>query len=177
VKERRSSGVLPVSILPMDDRIEKPEGVIPSVAKKDHPVTKGIDGEWPYLLGFNEVKPKEYAQVLATVGEYPLLVTGSVRERTQRCLDVGRRSALVPETFRRLAGLRPALARDCHVDRKTQLKALDAECSTKSPGMIGALQRYACCLTDTPTFPPDFQMDAQSPTAGNTKKNQRINHI
>jgi|SRR5271165_1540642 len=69
--------VLPVSLLPTDDRIEKPEGVIPCVTRKDHPITKGIDQIWPYLLGFNEVKAKKDAEVLATVGEYPLLVTGS----------------------------------------------------------------------------------------------------
>jgi uncharacterized membrane protein len=68
--------VLPVSILPIDDRVEKPEGVIPSVTRKDHPIAQGLEGEWPYLLGFNEVKPKENAEVLARVGEYPLLVTG-----------------------------------------------------------------------------------------------------
>jgi uncharacterized membrane protein len=67
--------VLPVTILPVDDRIEKPEGVNPSVTRKDHPIIRRIDGGWPYLLGFNEVKAKETAEVLATVGEYPLLVT------------------------------------------------------------------------------------------------------
>jgi len=68
--------VLPVSILPIDDRIEKPEGVSPSMIRKDHPITQGIAGEWPYLLGFNEVKPKEKSEVLAMAGSYPLLVTG-----------------------------------------------------------------------------------------------------
>ncbi|HEX3444269.1 MAG TPA: glutamine amidotransferase, partial [Chthoniobacterales bacterium] len=50
--------VLPVSILAIDDRIEKPEGINPTVAKKDHPITEGLDETWPYLLGFNEVQPK-----------------------------------------------------------------------------------------------------------------------
>jgi uncharacterized membrane protein len=69
--------VLPVSMLPIDDRIEKPQGINPAVTRKDHPITQGIEGDWPYLLGFNEVKPKENGDVLATVGEYPLLVAGS----------------------------------------------------------------------------------------------------
>jgi uncharacterized membrane protein len=69
--------VLPVSLLPVDDRIERPEGVNPRVTNKNHPITQGIGGEWPYLLGFNEVIPKENAEVLAMVGENPLLVTGS----------------------------------------------------------------------------------------------------
>jgi uncharacterized membrane protein len=69
--------VLPVSILPMYDRIEKPQGINPSVTRKDHPIIMGIKGDWPYLLGFNQVKAKEKAEVLATVGEDPLLVIGS----------------------------------------------------------------------------------------------------
>jgi uncharacterized membrane protein len=69
--------VLPVSILPIDDRIEKPEGINPSVTRKDHPIMEGIGGDWPFLLGFNEVKAKETGEVLAKVDDYPLLVTGS----------------------------------------------------------------------------------------------------
>jgi len=69
--------VLPVSLLPVDDRMERPEGVIPRVVNQEHPITKGTGSEWPYLLGFNEVTPKEDAEVLATVGQYPLLVTGT----------------------------------------------------------------------------------------------------
>jgi uncharacterized membrane protein len=72
---------LPVEILPYDDRVEVPEGFTPVVAQKDHPVVAGIPGVWPHLLGFNEVKPKAGAAVLATVseeyGEMPLLVAGA----------------------------------------------------------------------------------------------------
>ena len=69
--------VLPVSMLSTDDRVEKPEGVIPHLTRNDHPITKGIGQDWPYLLGFNEVKAKTGGEVLATVDEYPLLVAGS----------------------------------------------------------------------------------------------------
>ncbi|MBV9272868.1 MAG: cytoplasmic protein, partial [Verrucomicrobia bacterium] len=69
--------VLPVSLLPVDDRIEKPEGVIPKVINQAHPVTQGMGSEWPYLLGLNEIIPKDNADVLALAGGYPLLVTGS----------------------------------------------------------------------------------------------------
>ncbi len=69
--------VLPVAMLSTDDRVEKPEGVIPRVTGRNHSIMKGIDLEWPYLLGFNEVKAKEGAEVLATAGEHPLLVAGS----------------------------------------------------------------------------------------------------
>ena len=71
--------VLPVEILPVDDRVEVPEGFDPTLVA-DHPILAGLPGPWPALLGFNEVKPKPGAQVLATVGaEYgdlPLLVVG-----------------------------------------------------------------------------------------------------
>ncbi len=71
---------LPVEILSYDDRVEAPEGFIPSVKQPKHPILAGLDEEWPALLGFNEVRPKSSANVLATVsadyGEKPLLVAG-----------------------------------------------------------------------------------------------------
>ena len=73
--------VLPVEILAWDDRIEVPEGFRPHLSGEAHPIIAGFSGKWPYLLGFNEVKPKTGATVLATVGsDYdnrPLLVVGS----------------------------------------------------------------------------------------------------
>ena len=72
--------VLPVEIMPYDDRVEVPEGFDPVVKNKKHPVVAGLGGEWPYLLGFNEVKAKRGAEVIATVsaeyGHKPLLVAG-----------------------------------------------------------------------------------------------------
>jgi uncharacterized membrane protein len=69
--------ILPVTLLAVDDRVEKPEGINPTVKKAEHPIMQGVVGEWPYLLGFNEVTPKDDGEVLAVVGAYPLLVTGS----------------------------------------------------------------------------------------------------
>ncbi|MBM7043790.1 glutamine amidotransferase [Rhizobium lusitanum] len=72
---------LPVTCLPYDDRLEIPEGFRADV-KKEHPILAGVDGEWPLLLGANEVVVKEQAgvEVLATLpedeGGHPLLVTG-----------------------------------------------------------------------------------------------------
>lgn len=72
--------VLPVDILPYDDRVEAPEGFAPVVKQKAHPILQGFRGAWPALLGFNEVTPKAGADVLATVSadydEKPLLVAG-----------------------------------------------------------------------------------------------------
>jgi uncharacterized membrane protein len=72
--------VLPVEILSYDDRIEVPEGFTPVVKQKAHPILSEFSGEWPPLLGFNEVKAKPDAAILATTStEYrdrPLLVAG-----------------------------------------------------------------------------------------------------
>ena len=73
--------VLPVTCLPVDDRVEVPEGYAPVVVgPQNHPILKGLGKDWPILLGFNEVTVKDEAEVLATVSSdyrsLPLLVTG-----------------------------------------------------------------------------------------------------
>lgn len=67
--------VLPVTILPVDDRVEVPEGVTPSVVLS-HPIVEGLDGEWPFLLGYNELRAKPGSETLLTLGADPLLVLG-----------------------------------------------------------------------------------------------------
>ncbi|TGV51422.1 cytoplasmic protein, partial [Mesorhizobium sp. M2D.F.Ca.ET.160.01.1.1] len=51
------------------------------VGPDSHPILRGLGKDWPILLGFNEVKVKDGAEVLATVssdyGSLPLLVTGT----------------------------------------------------------------------------------------------------
>jgi uncharacterized membrane protein len=74
--------VLPVDCLAVDDRIELPEGFRAELVRPDHPILAGLDGEWPLLLGCNEVTLKQRAEVelLARLpedqGGHPLLVTG-----------------------------------------------------------------------------------------------------
>ncbi len=74
---------LPVSILPYDDRVEAPEGCRAEVVDAKHPITKGLGGNWPPLLGFNEVvlKSGDGIQLLARAprgqGGHPLLVAGT----------------------------------------------------------------------------------------------------
>ncbi|MFB6194575.1 MAG: glutamine amidotransferase [Haloplanus sp.] len=63
--------VLPVEISRHDDRIERPSGV--------RPQNRGIadlPAEWPPVLGYNRVDADADADVLATVGEDPLVVVG-----------------------------------------------------------------------------------------------------
>ena len=72
---------LPVTMLPYDDRLEAPEGFRAELGRADHPILKGLEGEWPLLLGANEVKPRPGAEVLARLpaeeGGHPLLVVGA----------------------------------------------------------------------------------------------------
>lgn len=72
--------VLPVELLESDDRVEVPEGVHPRVVAKDHFVVSGLPITWPELLGYNRFRPKASAQVIAMVGEDPLLVLGRFGE-------------------------------------------------------------------------------------------------
>lgn len=71
---------LPVTCHPYDDRLEIPEGCRAEIRMPRHPVFAGLDGEWPLLLGVNEVVPKPEAEVLAQLpeehGGHPLLVLG-----------------------------------------------------------------------------------------------------
>ncbi|PKA43676.1 cytoplasmic protein [Rhizobium sullae] len=75
--------VLPVTCLAYDDRVEMPEGSTAVVLKPEHPVMAGLDGEWPLLLGVNEVELRDRpdVDVLARLpedqGSHPLLVIGS----------------------------------------------------------------------------------------------------
>ena len=64
--------VLPVKCLPVDDRVEVPEGATASVKVTDHPMLAGLGGNWPVILGFNEV-----ATVGSDYSDLPLLVTGT----------------------------------------------------------------------------------------------------
>lgn len=72
--------VLPVEILPYDDRIETPEGVNPEVVSPGHPIVTGLPTTWPPLLGFNELTAKAEAQLLAKIDNYPLLTVWTFGE-------------------------------------------------------------------------------------------------
>lgn len=68
---------LPVTLSHHDDRVESPQGVVPHIGDPGHPILKGVTGDWPALLGYNEVVAKPDAEVLVRVGGDPLLVAGS----------------------------------------------------------------------------------------------------
>jgi uncharacterized membrane protein len=70
--------ILPVNIYTFDDRVETPEGVVGKVVDASHPIVSGITGDWPPLLGYNEVTLKPEAQLLVTAGDDPLLAVQSI---------------------------------------------------------------------------------------------------
>lgn len=64
------ANVLPVHMLGQDDEIETPEGAIPQPTSNNHPIMKGLDWSTPPpFLGYNRVRLKEGATLLATLGE------------------------------------------------------------------------------------------------------------
>jgi uncharacterized membrane protein len=67
---------LPVTIQTTDDRVEAPQGVTPLVANANHEITSGLPGEWPKLLGYNRVRPRDGAEVLVSVAHDPLIAVG-----------------------------------------------------------------------------------------------------
>jgi uncharacterized membrane protein len=67
---------LPVVISETDDRVEAPQGVVPSVAAPDHPVLAGLPASWPRLLGYNRVTAKPAAAVLVRCDDDPLIACG-----------------------------------------------------------------------------------------------------
>jgi uncharacterized membrane protein len=70
--------VLPVNLYTFDDRVEAPEGVVGNVVDPAHPIVSGIPGEWPPLLGYNELMLKQGAHLIVKAGNDPLLAVQSV---------------------------------------------------------------------------------------------------
>ena len=71
--------VLPVQVLPYDDRMEHCEGIQPITVLPEHEVVEGL-GEWPVVLGYNKTVIKEDATLVATVGENPFIALGEYGE-------------------------------------------------------------------------------------------------
>lgn len=67
--------ILPVEILPYDDRIETPQGINP-VENQNNPISSGL-GKFPPILGYQEIIPKKESNILLTIDSSPLLVTGT----------------------------------------------------------------------------------------------------
>lgn len=68
--------ILPVKCLDVDDRVERPEGIVPQKVK-DHEAIRNLPEEWPHFLGYNKTLPIEGAEVLVEIGGDPLIAVGS----------------------------------------------------------------------------------------------------
>lgn len=68
---------LPVTLMRADDRVESPQGVVPNVTDASHPIVRGLDAQWPALLGYNRVTAKPGSALIGSVGADPLLVAGT----------------------------------------------------------------------------------------------------
>lgn len=69
--------ILPITMLPYDDRLEAPEGLQIDIVLPDHPILSGIDGNWPAFLGYNKIYAKPGATVLAKHGDCAFLAVGT----------------------------------------------------------------------------------------------------
>ncbi|WP_137602596.1 glutamine amidotransferase [Paucilactobacillus nenjiangensis] len=67
--------ILPVEILPYDDRIEAPQGLNP-IENMNNSISSDL-GAFPPILGYQELIPKKDSSVLLTVDSSPLLITGT----------------------------------------------------------------------------------------------------
>lgn len=65
--------VLPVQLFPYDDRMERPEGVVPEVINQEHEILDGIQGEWPFFLGYNKSALKPEAEKVMTIAGDPFI--------------------------------------------------------------------------------------------------------
>ena len=72
----RLADVLPVEMLGYDDRIEEPEGVVPT-AVRPHDILDGLPEPWPFFLGYNRVRAKTGADVVLATDRDPFLIVGS----------------------------------------------------------------------------------------------------
>jgi uncharacterized membrane protein len=68
--------VLPVELEPGDDREECAYGPRPTVVDPGHPIVRSLPVEWPPILGFQRLRPKAGAGVVAEVEGHPLIVIG-----------------------------------------------------------------------------------------------------
>ncbi|GAB3309896.1 cytoplasmic protein [Epidermidibacterium keratini] len=67
--------VLPVDMLDCDDRVEVPQGGVPSIVDSGSPIVAGWSGTAPVLLGYNVVTAKPDANVVAKVNDDVLIAT------------------------------------------------------------------------------------------------------
>ncbi|MCU1583297.1 MAG: hypothetical protein QOK46_403 [Microbacteriaceae bacterium] len=69
--------ILPVSMMTGDDRLELPEGVVPTVVS-GHEIVTGLPEQWPYFLGYNKFEAKPGSTVVMSANDDPFLVVDTI---------------------------------------------------------------------------------------------------
>tara|TARA_R110002073_G_scaffold275645_2_gene439419 strand:- start:477 stop:1244 length:768 start_codon:yes stop_codon:yes gene_type:complete len=72
------AAVLPVTMLDHDDRVEAPEGLEATFPVPDHPALGGTPPQWPILLGYNKLRAKADATVIAAHDDDALLAVSEI---------------------------------------------------------------------------------------------------
>ena len=123
--------VLPVELEDGDDRQETPEGRAITTTEIAHPITDGLDRVWPPVLGFQRLKPKPEAQVLATIDHHAVLVVGTFGDRKSTCVCNRHRSSLGSEAVHGVGWIPPTVgcgdevARGRRTDRSSVTATVD----------------------------------------------------
>jgi uncharacterized membrane protein len=68
--------ILPVTLLPYDDRVEVPEGADLIVDPACHGILEGFPKEWPFILGYNKLIAKKDADVIVSYEGDPIITLG-----------------------------------------------------------------------------------------------------
>lgn len=99
--------VLPVRCLPWDDRVEVPEGCYAECVTR-HPLLEGLEGEWPWLLGYNETELHPEAELLASVAGtgHPLLAVRHYQAGRSLVWTSDMSAHWLPEEFSQWPGYR-----------------------------------------------------------------------
>ena len=74
--------MLPVELYGYDDRVEIPEGLIPEVIDKNHPIVMELPLTWPCFLGYNKLKASKGHTIMACKDDPFLAVCDFGKGRT-----------------------------------------------------------------------------------------------
>ena len=69
--------ILPVEMMINDDRVEMPQGYNITIDPTSHEIFDGVEANWPPILGYNKLKAKQDAIVIAKKDEDALITLGS----------------------------------------------------------------------------------------------------
>ena len=106
--------VLPVDILPYDDRVEVPEGFTPEIKQNAHPILQGLEASLASVARVQRGQAKgrrgDPCDRVGRLRREAAACGGRVRQRPYACLDLRHRPALAAARIRGVARIRAPLA-------------------------------------------------------------------